>query len=497
MVSSPRGSGSSEVTVGIDIGTTSVKAVAAEESGKVVASVRIPYGISFLGTQAIEHDARRAWRSAPVAALARIGESLPVGFEVAAVGLAGMAPSMTAVGRRGVPVVPGLLYGERGTEFSREPGGASGLESELAASQLARTVARAPDASGYWPAQAVASRALGGDAVIDSAVGASMGSLLKGLSWDTARLASLGVEKEQMPKVALMGTPVGEVRLGSGAPLNGPSPGSPATLSGASTGVPLAAGTIDALADQIVTGASEPGDVLVIFGATLVAWVVVDRPLEVPGYWCVPHTVPERFLVGGPSVAGALFLSWVRGLLGIRPSVSAPAGPAKDKRKTPLDPARVPIWLPWAWGERAPLHDPGLQASLHGMDLSQGAASVERAAMEASGFVLRRLCDSVESTGASRCNRIVASGGGSLDRGWMQAVADATALPVDIPEVSEGAALGAAFLARMAAGLEGPDLTGALSWARLSSRIEPAPGWVESTAARMQRFRELIQAQRS
>jgi xylulokinase len=75
----------------------------------------------------------------------------------------------------------------------------------------------------------------------------------------------------------------------------------------------------------------------------------------------------------------------------------------------------------------------------------------------------------------------------------MQAVADAIGLPVDVPEVSEGAALGAAFLARVAAGLEGSDLTAALSWARLSSRIEPAPDWVELTAARMQRFRELIE----
>jgi xylulokinase len=469
MASFPRGVSSSEVTVGIDIGTTSVKAVAASAEGKVVSSVRIPYSISFLGTEAIEHNARRAWRSAPVAALDRIGESLPAGCEVAAVGLAGMAPSMTAVGPRGAPLVPGLLYGERSAK------GDSGLEAELAVNQLARTVARSPHASGYWPAQAVASKALGGEAAIDSAVGASMGNLLKGLSWNASLLEALGVGQERMPRVVSMGTPVGEVRFGSG--------------------VPLAAGTIDALADQIVTGATEPGDVLVIFGATLVAWVVVDSPVEVPGYWCVPHTVPERFLVGGPSVAGALFLSWVRGLLGIRPSVSVPAGPAKDKRKTPLDPARVPVWLPWAWGERAPLHDPRLQASIHGMDLSQGVGSLERAAMEASGFVLRRLCDAVEATGACRCSRIVASGGGSLDQGWMQAVADASALPVDIPEVSEGAALGAAFLARMAAGLEGPDLGGALSWARLSSRIEPAPGWVESTAARMQRFRELIEAQ--
>ncbi len=483
------------MTVGIDIGTTSVKAVAATEEGKVVGSVRIPYSISFLGTEAIEHNARRAWRSAPVLALAKLCELLPLDYEVAAVGLAGMAPSMTAVGPRGAPLVPGLLYGERNTK------GESGLEVELAANQLARTVARAPHASGYWPAQAVASRALGGEAVIDSAVGASMGNLLKGLSWNRALLESLGVDQEAMPRVVLLGKPIGEVAVPPGVP-RGVSPAGargvpPAGARGVppagARSVPLAAGTIDALADQIVTGATEPGDVLVIFGATLVAWVVVESPMEVPGYWCVPHTVPKRFLVGGPSVAGALFLSWVRGLLGLGWSGSRAARLTRNRALPVLDPGSVPVWLPWAWGERAPLHDPRLQASLHGMDLSQGVGSLERAAMEASGFVLRRLCDAVEATGACRCTRVVASGGGSLDQSWMQAVADATGLPVDVPEVSEGAALGAAFLARVAAGLEGSDLTAALSWARLSSRIEPAPDWVELTAARMQRFRELIE----
>ena len=72
----------------------------------------------------------------------------------------------------------------------------------------------------------------------------------------------------------------------------------------------------------------------------------------------------------------------------------------------------------------------------------------------------------------------------------MQAVADATGLPVDTVAVSEGAALGAAFLARMAAGLES-SLDAADAWARVGRRIEPDPAWTAAAARRFEQFETL------
>ena len=72
----------------------------------------------------------------------------------------------------------------------------------------------------------------------------------------------------------------------------------------------------------------------------------------------------------------------------------------------------------------------------------------------------------------------------------MQAVADATGLPVDTVAVPEGAALGAAYLARMAAGLES-SFDAAGGWARAGRRIEPDPAWVSAASLRFERFEEL------
>ena len=74
----------------------------------------------------------------------------------------------------------------------------------------------------------------------------------------------------------------------------------------------------------------------------------------------------------------------------------------------------------------------------------------------------------------------------------MQALADATTLPVDCVAVPEGGALGSAWLARIAAGLEEPTaMTGGRRWARTGRRVEPDARWSSAAAARYDEFLDL------
>jgi xylulokinase len=126
-------------------------------------------------------------------------------------------------------------------------------------------------------------------------------------------------------------------------------------------------------------------------------------------------------------------------------------------------------------GERTPFEDHSLRSNLYGLDIGSGPEALERAAYEASGFVIRRMLDLAGVKGT----RIVASGGGSRVTAWMAAVADATGLPVDAVEVPEGAARGAAFFDDSA------------RWAAVGRRIEPDPAWVRAAEARYERFSDL------
>jgi xylulokinase len=146
----------------------------------------------------------------------------------------------------------------------------------------------------------------------------------------------------------------------------------------------------------------------------------------------------------------------------------------------------VPVWTPYLRGERVPYNDTSLRSSLQGLDITHDADDLERAAYESSGFVIRHMLD----LGQIKASRIVASGGGTRVTAWMQAMADAAGLPVDVVAVPEGAALGAAYLARLAAGLE-ESLDGARRWARVGYRVEPDAAWQEAAAKRYARFRAL------
>src|SRR5580698_3389885 len=113
---------SGSITVGIDIGTTAVKAVAADASGTVVARARIPHRLLTPAPDQLEHDAGQAWRRGPMRALAQVA---PEGTELAGGCVTSMVPSLTAVDGRGVPRTPGLLYGDGRGRDEPDPGAAA------------------------------------------------------------------------------------------------------------------------------------------------------------------------------------------------------------------------------------------------------------------------------------------------------------------------------------------------------------------------------------
>ena len=228
------------------------------------------------------------------------------------------------------------------------------------------------------------------------------------------------------------------------------------------------------MGEQLVAGADRDGDVMVILGTTLIVWVLHTGWREVPGLWTIPHLggLENKSFIGGASNAGGLFLNWALRLT--EPTSEEPT------------PDRVPVWEPYVRGERTPYHDPDRRAVLRDLDLTHDAAAVRRAAYEASGFVTRQ---HIELAGVD-AKRIVATGGGVRVREWVQALADCTGLPVDVVAVPEGAALGAAFMARVAAGLE-PDMAAGARWARTAGTVDPDPAWAEPVASRYRRFREL------
>ena len=440
----------SPLTVGIDIGTSSVKAIAADEDGTVVAQSRIPHDIRIPTADRLEHDPAQAWRDGPRAALAALDlDETPAGVSVCA-----MVPSLAAVDADGTPLTPGLLYGDARGQGEASSGNPA--ETGEFVSFLRWANAEAPGAAAYWPATTMANHALAGEAVLDTTTASVTYPLFDWTKWDPEVAERAGITVDQLPRIVPTGWACGHA--------------------GGPDGPVLAPGCIDVLTDQIVAGANAVGDVLILMGTTLIVNTVTPRHDAVDNYWVMPFTEPNLFLAGGPSNAGGLFINWATRTMG----ATAPgAAPHRD---------RVPVWAPYPRGERVPLHDPHRRGMLADLDLTHDDAAIRRATFEASGFVTRRMIDAVATAHGVTPRRIVATGGGTRVDEWVQAIADCTGLAVQCTAVPEGAALGSAFLARLAAGLEDGVMTDARRWARGGRTVEPDPTWSEALEQRYQRF---------
>ncbi|MFY9764175.1 MAG: FGGY family carbohydrate kinase, partial [Mycobacterium sp.] len=178
-----------EATIGIDIGTTAVKAVAADADGRVVARARIPHELRVPTPDRLEHNADEAWRQGPLMALDQMARP-----DALAVAVSAMVPSLTAVDSSGRPITPGLLYGD---SRGRVPDGHNDAQAGPfpvgeAAEFLRWTAAQAPDAAGYWPAPAVANYALAGEAVVDFPTAYTALPLFDATGWSAEACAERG-----------------------------------------------------------------------------------------------------------------------------------------------------------------------------------------------------------------------------------------------------------------------------------------------------------------
>ena len=436
-----------EVTVGIDIGTTSVKAVAADGDGEVLSRVRIPHRVVSTDPGQFEHDPQAAWIDEVMGAWDQVTAGA-ADRSIAAVTVSAMVPSMCGVDSAGTPVTVGLLYGDaRGRGI-----GSNADATDGEADGFARWLAGCDGVEALWPAQAAANRALCGVAAIDSSTAMALTPMSDGQGWAPELLDEIGMTSEQFPAI---------------------SPGAAAI--GERDGALVSAGTIDVLGEQIVAPCGDTGDVLVMCGTTLLPWVMTDQWVEIDGLWTFPSARAGIMAVGGASNAGGLFVDRVRALVG---------DPASEDLLA-LDGGDLPVWLPYPRGERTPLHDPDRRAELLDVHVGHTSAHVLMAAYEAAGFVVRH---HIELSGLD-ASRIVAVGGGTQSPAWMQALADTTGLAVDVSAEPYSAALGAAYHSRVTAGLEA-DTSQARRWGRVSHRVEPRAGHTAGAEGRYRRFRE-------
>ena len=339
----------SEITVGIDIGTSSVKAVAADADGNVVARSRIPHEFYVPSPLRFEHDAAEAWHDGPQRALEALGRRR------AARGL-GRGDGAVADGgrRRRCPVHAGPAVRRRARPqrrtWRRSPRPASSCSS-CAGRRAATRRARLLDGASRREPRAHAAKRSSRRRSRRPRARCSTGR-----GGTTELVEAAAHASSRCRRSACRVSPLAEVR--------------------GSTGCVLEGGTIDAMGEQIVAGADDDGDVLVDLRhhADRVGRDAAIRS-RFRDHYAIPHTAPGQ-------VPRSAVRATRAGCSSTGSTACSRAHRARRRRRH-----ACPVWVPYPRGERVPFQDPTRRAQLVDLDLTHGGAAIRRAAFEASGFV--------------------------------------------------------------------------------------------------------------
>jgi sugar (pentulose or hexulose) kinase len=243
-------------------------------------------------------------------------------------------------------------------------------------------------------------------------------------------LRAFGLSPGILPEVVPVGTPIGRVS------------GQAAIALGIPEGITIAAGTTDGCATFLASGATEPGEASTALGSTIVLKLLCDRPIFAPELGIYSHRIGDTWLAGGASNCGGKTL-----LQFFTPQQLA-------SLETALDPSRPTgtdfYPLPSA-GERFPVSDPKLAPRLtpRPADDAQFLQGIYEAfaRVEQTGFA------KLASLGGPALRSIRHAGGGSKSAAWMSLRAKSLGVPLT-PAWSEEAAAGAARLAWRSLGHE-------------------------------------------
>lgn len=205
-------------------------------------------------------------------------------------------------------------------------------------------------------------------------------------------------------------------------------------------GLPMVTGAMDAWSGLLGAGVSEEGQSLYLSGTSEILGIVSSRKKPVPGVIAFPKC--EGILLhAGPTQSGGASVEWVSKLLGRTPAEISELAATADTSKP------VPMFLPHLEGERAPLWDINSRASLSGLSSNMGAAEVARATLEGVGYSSRLVMESLVASACLCPKEINHSGGGATSDTWCQIRADILGLPIKRMRMLDAGVLGAALIA--------------------------------------------------
>ena len=440
--------------IGIDIGTSEVKALLLAPDQRVVGTAGAALTVSRPQPGHSEQDPAQWW-AATQSALDGLRAAHPVEYAATeAIGLSGQMHGAVLLDAQDRVLRPAILWNdtrsaEECSALMRELPALSELGGSLAmpgfTAPKLRWVARHEPEVFRRVAKVLLPKdyvrlLLTGDHVSDlSDASGTLWLDVRRREWSDELLALTGLTRAHMP------------RLVEGSAVSGRLRPDVAQSLGLRPGTVVAGGGGDNAASAVGMGAVEPGQGFLSLGTSGVLFVVTPtyQPNAASATHAFCHAVPGRWHQMSVMLAAASALQWVAKLLG------APDAGDVAARAAALgasDREAAPLFLPYLSGERTPHNDAQVRGSFHGLDFDTDAARLGYAVMEGVSFGLRDGLAALNAAG-SQVSRLSLVGGGARSAFWAQMLASALDLEIVTHGGSAvGGALGAARLGALSVG---------------------------------------------
>lgn len=470
--------------IGIDIGTSSAKAVIIKREGQLIAAVGQEYPIHTPQPGWAEQDPQD-WLSAGIASTREVVQRAGIDpRQVAGIGLAGQMHSLVCLGEQEQVLRPAIIWADQ-----RSARQVRSLTLRIGQENLAAWTGN-PLAAGFmlaswaWiqenePHLAAQTRwlMLPKDWVrfqLTGQVGSEPSDASSTLlfdphqrTWSDPILRAVGLNRRQMPPISQSHAVAGRL-----LPKMADACGLPA-------GLPVAMGCSDVSAQALALGITEPGTVSVTIGTGGQLFAPVAKAGHDPALrlhlFC--HALPDIWHQEAAILTAGLALRWLRDGLWPQSDYASLADAAAE-----VEAAMEGLYFfPYLTGERTPYMDPGLRGAYIGLELRHSQPHLVRAAMEGVIFALRQGLDLMVHLGTPVA-RLVASGGATRHPLWLQLQADIFNRPLAVYHTQEATARGAALLAGVAGGVY-QDVRHALRLA-----VHEPDQWVQPDPVRARRY---------
>ncbi|CAN5427566.1 xylulokinase [soil metagenome] len=473
------------ILIGLDIGTTNIKATAFTPDGALLASSSVPTITHYPSPGCAYYLADEIWSSA-TGVLRSLVAQIDFPERIAGIATASMGEAGVLIDQHCDALCPIIAWFERRTLLQMDQviellgeeriATLTGIRPQPIYSLLKQLWLREHDPHAFnqakrWlhMADFIAFKLCGVPATDWSLASRTMAFDIAGLRWSEEILEAVGISESLYAPAIRSGAGIGTITPAASAE------------TGLPVGCTVSTGGHDHICGAFAGGATLHGSMLDSLGTAEALFMALDRPIADPwfsmsGYAIGAHTAPGMYYVSGSVWSSGSSIRWLREMIGadsdlgllLQEAAATPAG------------SNGAMFLPHLLLGDAPHADNRSRGALVGLSGGLSRGAITRAVIEGVAFESRAGYEPlIQYTSRARFPEITAIGGGARNRLLLEIKASVMNTPLKVLEISEATSLGAAMLAGIGAGVYNDTLDAQRQVQLRSTIVEPDPRLVE------------------